>query len=101
METDESKRITAFEMQELSYFKRLMEKSPLRKVDSPTIEKKFSSASQKYVGTSNSISNNHIVQKHNYLLNTMEDPIENKLNKYHNKKSASPLNDTRNMHRKN
>lgn len=79
-----------------------MEKSPLRKVDSPTIEKKYSSTSQKYVGPSNSINNNHIVQKHNYLLNTLEDPIDNRLNKYsNNKKSASPLNDTRNVHRKN
>lgn len=64
------KRITAFELQEMAFFKKIMEKSPLKRIESPTVEKKFSSASQKYVG--GSLNTNHIVQKHNYLLTNLE-----------------------------
>ena len=67
--------MAAAELRELPYFHRLMEKSPGKRVESPTIEKKYSSASQKYVGLSTPINNNHIVQKHSYLLNTLEDPL--------------------------
>ena len=76
-----------------------MEKSPARRYDSPLIEKKYSSASQKYVGSLNP--SNHIVQKHNILLNNIDDPIENRLNKFQNRNSPSPLNNTRNAHKKN
>ena len=50
-----------------------MEKSPTRRYESPLIEKKYSSASQKHVGSLNP--SNHIVQKHNMLLNNLDDPF--------------------------
>ena len=67
MEIDETKRITAVELEKLPYFRRLMEKSPLRRMDSPVIEKKFSSASQKYMGGPNTIPQQSI-QRHNFLV---------------------------------
>ena len=48
-----------------------------------------------------SLNTNHIVQKHNFLLNNLEDPLDNRLHKYREKKSTSPLNETKNAHRRN
>lgn len=76
-----------------------MEKSPTRRYESPLIEKKYSSASQKHVGSLNP--SNHIVQKHNMLLNNLDDPFQNRLNRFQNRNSPSPLNNTRNAQKKN
>ena len=62
------------------------------------IEKKYSSASQKQIGSLNP--SNHIVQKHNIMMNNLEDPIENRLKKLQNRNSPSPLHNTRNGHKK-
>lgn len=37
MEIDEQKRATAADLEQLPYFRRMMEKSPLRRMDSPVI----------------------------------------------------------------
>ncbi len=44
-----------------------MDKSPLRRMDSPVIEKKYSTASQKYVGPANNL-NQQNIQKYNFLM---------------------------------
>ena len=65
LETDESKRVTAFDLEKLPYFRKLLQKSPLRRMDSPGIQKKYSTASQKYVG--NNASSQQIIKKYNFL----------------------------------
>lgn len=67
MEIDEPKRATAFDLEKLPYFQRLMDRSPLRRMDSPVIEKKYSTASQKYVGSGNLV-NQQTLQRHNFLM---------------------------------
>lgn len=44
-----------------------MDRSPLRRMDSPVIEKKYSTASQKYVGPQNTVSQ-QAIQRHNFLM---------------------------------
>lgn len=68
MEIDEQKRVTAAELEKLPYFRRLMEKSPLRRMDSPVIDKKYSSTSQKYVGNNAQSYNQEAFQRHNFLI---------------------------------
>jgi|JI10StandDraft_1071094.scaffolds.fasta_scaffold2292600_1 hypothetical protein len=55
-------------------------------MDSPVIEKKYSSASQKYVGPSSAI-NQQTIQRHNFLM-----PKEDQLSRVQlQKKSSSPI----------
>lgn len=70
-----------------------MEKSPLRRMDSPVIEKKYSSASQKYVGATNSTSQ-QIIKKYNFLASRDEQTGNTLKPMYQDlpKKSLSPMN---------
>ena len=74
-----------------------MEKSPLKTFESGSIDKKYSSASQKYLGVSTPINRN--LEEKKFLFLPFENP-DNKIKNY-TSKSPNPLIDTRNMHKKN
>lgn len=92
MEIDESKRVTAFELEELPYFRKIFEKSPLKRFESPTLDKKFVAESQKNVIPS-SIGSQQVIQRHNFLL-PKDEPHSAQSYSYRgvdHKKSKSPF----------
>lgn len=79
-----------------------MDKSPLRRIDSPTMQKKYSSASQKFIGNDNNSNGesvlNQVMKKFNFLASnenrTNNSAIKkpNQFERQSQKKAMSPLN---------
>jgi hypothetical protein len=66
MKVDEGERITTLELEALPFFRKLFEKSPLKKMEMPVVEKNVL-GSQKMVGPAQTLSQ-QTIQKHNFLV---------------------------------
>jgi hypothetical protein len=92
MQVDESKRLSTLELKALPFFSKLLERSPLKKMEMPIVEKNVL-GSQRVVGPVQTLSQ-QTIQKHNFLV-PKEEISSLQMPHYRgqeNKKSKSPIN---------